>query len=315
MPLRLSDDVPSPTSVLSPDVHTVRAVKKIWSANDSSRLPGRRSPAGQVLSQDLIDPFSGAMFRDPVVAADGFTYEREHLERWLEHAPIVSPRTRLPMTDKFVPDEATAARVRSVQELFPEATRASVPACVAAVAAGVRRLRGDRPGAASPAASPASTVPEVKWVPLASRLDGSRGGPRPRPLPPHPNEGPNEFELWSMYERAEQGRARALGELAERDSLWSAREAALLDCEEGRRERDHERDHGQRECEAALRADLLDAEHAARQSASEAKRATSALREATSQLEASERAVKERKSRAAELSAEVWPILIASDCL
>lgn len=36
------------------------------------------------LTNDLICPISGEIFKDPVIASDGFTYEREMIEKWLE---------------------------------------------------------------------------------------------------------------------------------------------------------------------------------------------------------------------------------------
>ena len=53
----------------------------------------------ELLSDGLIDPFSGLVYRDPVLADDGHTYEREHLESWLScQGPLIlSPTTRRPM--------------------------------------------------------------------------------------------------------------------------------------------------------------------------------------------------------------------------
>ena len=36
------------------------------------------------------------VMRDPVVAADGFTYEKEHIAKWMENCSL-SPSTGLPL--------------------------------------------------------------------------------------------------------------------------------------------------------------------------------------------------------------------------
>ena len=46
-------------------------------------------------------PISHGVMKDPVVAADGHTYERSQIERWLSQKSI-SPVTNLPMGTKLV---------------------------------------------------------------------------------------------------------------------------------------------------------------------------------------------------------------------
>ena len=72
-------------------------------------------------AKDLLDPFSGALFREPVLAADGHTYEREQLERWLAGCgPVsISPATRAPMSPMFGPDAATMVKLTSLKAIFP----------------------------------------------------------------------------------------------------------------------------------------------------------------------------------------------------
>ena len=40
--------------------------------------------------------FMQEVMRDPVVAADGFTYEKEHIAKWMENCSL-SPSTGLPL--------------------------------------------------------------------------------------------------------------------------------------------------------------------------------------------------------------------------
>jgi multidrug efflux pump subunit AcrA (membrane-fusion protein) len=78
--------------------------------------------------QDFRCPFSQMMFTDPVVASDGYTYEREYIDRWLNvekanfHLPFRSPqggsiinRTLHPNT--FVKQVVHMAVLEEFQEL------------------------------------------------------------------------------------------------------------------------------------------------------------------------------------------------------
>merc|ERR1711924_489863 len=52
-------------------------------------------------------PITMEVMRDPVVAADGYTYEREAIERWLfRDGHIASLRTNLPLTTDLTPNFA-----------------------------------------------------------------------------------------------------------------------------------------------------------------------------------------------------------------
>ena len=44
---------------------------------------------------ELTCPISFALFEDPVIAADGHTYERTAIEEWLKRDPSASPRSPL----------------------------------------------------------------------------------------------------------------------------------------------------------------------------------------------------------------------------
>ncbi|CAI5475705.1 unnamed protein product [Closterium sp. Yama58-4] len=50
----------------------------------------------QQMDEQFLCPISKEVMRDPVVAADGFTYEREHMERWMASCTL-SPATGQPL--------------------------------------------------------------------------------------------------------------------------------------------------------------------------------------------------------------------------
>jgi E3 ubiquitin-protein ligase RGLG len=54
---------------------------------------------------------------DPVIASDGFTYERAAIEAWLARR-ATSPMTNLPMSDPwcFVPNRTLRARILDWQQ-------------------------------------------------------------------------------------------------------------------------------------------------------------------------------------------------------
>jgi len=49
----------------------------------------------------LVCPLTGMVLKDPVVAADGYTYERKAIEQWLEQNSI-SPTTQEPIPNKYL---------------------------------------------------------------------------------------------------------------------------------------------------------------------------------------------------------------------
>jgi len=59
-------------------------------------------------------PFVQELLRDPVVAADGHTYERQHIKEWLQKSDT-SPMTNEPMDHKhLIPNLA----LRAVMEAY-----------------------------------------------------------------------------------------------------------------------------------------------------------------------------------------------------
>jgi hypothetical protein len=70
------------------------SVRVVRSVQDSRLLARRES-----LARDLTCPITGEILIDPVVAADGHTYERQAIERWLQDHQT-SPLTNAALTSK-----------------------------------------------------------------------------------------------------------------------------------------------------------------------------------------------------------------------
>lgn len=59
---------------------------------------------GTQLDKILKCPLTGNPLRDPVIADDGHTYERENVQRWFDSGYRKSPLTNLPMTTRLIPN-------------------------------------------------------------------------------------------------------------------------------------------------------------------------------------------------------------------
>ena len=76
------------------------------------------------LHQFFLCPLTHQLMADPVVAADGHTYEREAIEQWLQHQqahgkPLTSPKTNEPLAHShLIPNHQLRALIR---EAHPDA--------------------------------------------------------------------------------------------------------------------------------------------------------------------------------------------------
>jgi hypothetical protein len=60
----------------------------------------------------FICPITAAVMKDPVVAADGFTYERSAVTRWLQQQAMRrSPMTNKPMETLLVPNHSLRSSI------------------------------------------------------------------------------------------------------------------------------------------------------------------------------------------------------------
>jgi hypothetical protein len=73
-----------------------------------------------VIGEHLCCAITREIMVDPVLADDGFTYERQAIEAWIKAAKnggkqLTSPMTRQKMTDKLVPNRALKAVIDSLR--------------------------------------------------------------------------------------------------------------------------------------------------------------------------------------------------------
>ena len=71
---------------------------------------------------ELVCPITAEVFDDPVVAADGFTYERAAIERWLRQKQA-SPMTNLPLLTAAVHTNHTVRKLLSQRAEAEKAVR------------------------------------------------------------------------------------------------------------------------------------------------------------------------------------------------
>ena len=72
----------------------------------------------------MVCPISHEAFRDPVVAEDGFSYERAAIARWLVHRAS-SPQTNAPMGARLLPNHALRSAVEEYTALLGQMTAAT----------------------------------------------------------------------------------------------------------------------------------------------------------------------------------------------
>lgn len=68
------------------------------------------------LLERCICPISTEIFKDPVVACDGHTYERQYIEDWLKIKKI-SPVSNIPMNDTLVPNYSLRSLIEEMLSL------------------------------------------------------------------------------------------------------------------------------------------------------------------------------------------------------
>jgi hypothetical protein len=73
--------------------HVLRGAVETWQQNQTLS----RQAMGEALKQALMCSITQEMFTDPVIAADGYTYDREAICHWLAGSEV-SPQTRQPLT-------------------------------------------------------------------------------------------------------------------------------------------------------------------------------------------------------------------------
>lgn len=71
------------------------------------------------LKEEITGPVSGELFRDPVLATDGHTYERESIETWFQQKST-SPMTGLQISRNLVPNQLAKKMVLKYLDEHPE---------------------------------------------------------------------------------------------------------------------------------------------------------------------------------------------------
>ena len=114
---------------------------------------------------DFLDPFSGAIFSEPVTAEDGRNYEEANIKKWIAQQaeaklPLESPTLHTPMGPKLTPNAQLKKRIKDARTKHTE---------LLAAAGGVLQGRGASISSAPPltagALSTASGKHRSKKVP------------------------------------------------------------------------------------------------------------------------------------------------------
>ncbi|EKX31990.1 hypothetical protein GUITHDRAFT_82662 [Guillardia theta CCMP2712] len=73
------------------------------------------TPAGEDrrIPAEFLCPISKTIFKEPVIASDGFTYERQEIEKRFKSMDLTSPVTNLPFPGtKLIPNKVLEALIR-----------------------------------------------------------------------------------------------------------------------------------------------------------------------------------------------------------
>ncbi|KAL3135087.1 hypothetical protein ABBQ32_008032 [Trebouxia sp. C0010 RCD-2024] len=111
-----------PAGLPAPAAHSQAAGRAAMASGDFQQQLEFRAPRRLVKGlpesdmQSFTCPITHAVMWDPVVASDGYTYERAAIEEWLLRHPegqALSPMTQVPMTRMVMPNIAVANLIRS----------------------------------------------------------------------------------------------------------------------------------------------------------------------------------------------------------
>ena len=65
---------------------------------------------------DFLDPITKKTMRDPVIAKDGYTYDRASIEEWFKEHGAVSPKLQVDIPDmSLTPDESIIAAMKAME--------------------------------------------------------------------------------------------------------------------------------------------------------------------------------------------------------
>ena len=72
------------------------------SSRPAAKMHGASALKGMKIRQEFLCPITHDLIRDPVVLADGFTYERSAIERWIKTIPPDSRCILSPMSGEMI---------------------------------------------------------------------------------------------------------------------------------------------------------------------------------------------------------------------
>ena len=83
---------------------------------------------------DFLDPITKKTMSDPVIAKDGYTYDRASIEEWFKEHGAVSPKLQVDIPDmSLTPDESIIAAMKAIAKAVAEGMTPEVAAAAAAV--------------------------------------------------------------------------------------------------------------------------------------------------------------------------------------
>ena len=91
---------------------------RLFSYSSHVLFDTRMSNPKQILNE-YVCPISHMLMADPVVAEDGFTYEREEIEQWFGTSGNTSPMTRAKINKKLIPNQSIKSMMVNFLETNP----------------------------------------------------------------------------------------------------------------------------------------------------------------------------------------------------
>lgn len=78
-------------------------------------------PNGFIVNRNLFCPISQELMYNPVVASDGHTYERRHIEQWFKRGNKTSPLTNDKISTALYPSQIVKSQLRSIRHAAEKA--------------------------------------------------------------------------------------------------------------------------------------------------------------------------------------------------
>jgi hypothetical protein len=123
-------EIQAAMDILEPNDALERAARDVTAYSRRCAYRDRRNAklraAASAIDASLHCPISLDLLREPVILADGFSYERENIARWFHGGSLTSPITRAPVDPRAVIENRSlreaAALWRDARGLLPSGT-------------------------------------------------------------------------------------------------------------------------------------------------------------------------------------------------